>query len=44
VLRDITRFKAGKAYTIVLTGGGTKGIDAITFEDTQTGEALSSGQ
>jgi hypothetical protein len=44
VLRDITRFKAGKANTIVLTGGGTRGIDAITFEDSLSGEALSSGQ
>lgn len=30
-------FVAGKAYTIVLSGWGTGGIDAITFDDTLAG-------
>jgi hypothetical protein len=36
-------FEAGKAYTIVLAGWGTGGIDAIAFDDTQTGGVLSLG-
>ena len=34
-------FEAGKAYTIVLTGWGTKGVEAVTFDDTATGNSLS---
>jgi transposase-like protein len=37
------RFEAGKAYTIVLAGWGTGGIDAITFDDV-TGSSLSFGK
>jgi len=36
-------FEAGKAYTIVLAGWGTGGIDAITFDDTMAGSNLSLG-
>jgi hypothetical protein len=35
------RFEAGKAYTIVLTGWGNYGVEAITFDDTPTGSTLS---
>ncbi len=37
------RFEAGKAYTIVLAGWGTGGIDAIAFDDTAVGGNLSLG-
>lgn len=37
-------FAAGKAYTIVLAGSARGGIDAITFDDTETGGVLSLGQ
>lgn len=34
-------FEAGKAYTIVLAGWGTGGIDAISFDDTMASSNLS---
>lgn len=37
------KFEAGKAYTIVLAGWGTGGIDAIAFDDTMAGSNLSLG-
>lgn len=36
-------FEAGKAYTIVLAGWGTGGIDAITFDDAQARNNLTMG-
>jgi hypothetical protein len=37
-------FEAGKAYTIVLAGWGTGGIDAITFDDTMASNNLTLGK
>jgi Domain of unknown function (DUF4397) len=38
------RFEAGKAYTIVLAGWGTSGIDSITFDDTEAGRPIALGR
>lgn len=38
------QFEAGRAYTIVLTGWGTRGIDVIDFDDTETGGRLALGK
>jgi uncharacterized protein DUF4397 len=37
-LKDL-QFEAGRTYTIVLAGWGTRNIDAITFDDLVTSEA-----